>query len=116
MPFAEDETGSVPVQYVLGVSPDKGTVIGSYDLAPEEKNGEKLVKLFNIDTVSGTREIRFTSLTKYPWLKDYEQPSKDIVPPPAVSKKFVWKKDAAGRDALAVPQLGAVFVRPTPKP
>ena len=116
MPFTEDDMGSVPIQYVLAVSPDKKTVIGSYDLAAEEKNGEKLVKLFNIDTVAGTREIRFASLTKYPWLKDHEQPSVDIVPPPAAAKNFVWKKDAAGKDILVTPQLGGVFVRPTPKP
>ena len=114
MPFTEDETGSTPVQYVLGISPDKKTVIGSYDLAADEKNGDSLVKLFNIDTVSGKREIRFASIKKYPWLRDHEDPADDIVPPPASSTKCVWKKDASGRDVLAEPELLGVFVRKQP--
>ena len=113
MPFTEDESGSVPVQYLLGVSPDKRTVIASYDLAPEEKNGEKLVKLFVIDTVAGTRQIRYASLTKYPWLKDHEQPSDGVVPPAPAGKNFVWNKDSSGRDMLVVPVLGSEFKRQT---
>ena len=114
MPFTEDEMGSTPIQYVLGVSPDKKTVIGSYDLSPDEVKGDSLVKLFNIDTVTGKREIRFASIKKYPWLKDHEDPSNDIVPPPATNAKFVWKKDATGRDVLVAPELLGVFVRPQP--
>ncbi len=114
MPFTDDEMGSTPIQYVLGVSPDKKTVIGSYDLSPDEVKGDSLVKLFNIDTESGKREIRFASLKKYPWLNDHQNPSNDIVPPPAPSVKFVWKKDTKGRDVLVQPELLGVFVRKQP--
>lgn len=32
-------------------------------------------------------------------------PEKDFIPPPETWKKFVWKKDANGKDKLVVPQL-----------
>ncbi|HRI04043.1 MAG TPA: hypothetical protein PLL77_09895 [Pyrinomonadaceae bacterium] len=114
MPWADDPNSSSPVTYVLAISPDKRTVIGSYDLAPDDVNGDKLVKLWNIDTVSGTREIRFASLTKYPFLTDHEDPTTNILPPPAAQKKFVWKRDTSGRDLLVEPKLLGVFVRKPP--
>lgn len=114
MPFADDPVGSAPVTYVLGISPDKRTVIGSYDLAPEQKGGDSLVKLWNIDTESGTREIRFASIKRYPWLRDHQDPAGGVQPPPAASTKFVWKRDANGHDTLVEPELLGTFVRGQP--
>ncbi len=110
MPFSDDKNGSAPVTYVLGVSPDKKTVIGSYDLSPDNSDA-KLVKIWVIDTVTGDDQIRLVSLAKYPWLKDHVDPTNDIQPPPATSTKFVWKKDASGRDVLSEPELLGAFVR-----
>ncbi len=112
MPFADDPQGSTPVQYVLGVSPDKKTVIGSYDLYPDSSNKDKLVKLWVIDTVSGKSEVRKASVAKFPWLTDYEQPTGDILSPAAASKHFVWKRGISGRDMLVEPELLGVWVRP----
>jgi hypothetical protein len=114
MPGADDPDPPAPVQYVLGVSPDKKTVIGEYDLAADSKTG--LGKLRIIDTVEGKVEIRLVSVAKYPWLKDHQDPANDIQPPPAASTRFVWKKDATGRDRLVEPELLGVWVRPTPPP
>ena len=111
MPFADDPQGSTPVQYVLGVSPDKKTVIGSYDLYPDSSDKDKLVKLWVIDPVSGKAEIRKASLARFPWLTDYEQPTSDILPPAAASKHFVWKRGVDGRDTLVEPELLGVWVR-----
>ncbi|HEY2847144.1 MAG TPA: hypothetical protein VGI80_04950 [Pyrinomonadaceae bacterium] len=111
MPFIDDPTGSRPIQYVLGVSPDKKTVIGSYDLAVSDQDKDPMVKLFVIDVENGKSEIRLVSLKKYPWLRDHEDPRDDVIPPPATATKFVWKKDDKGRDVLVVPELGPEFKR-----
>jgi hypothetical protein len=111
MPFVDDPMGSRPIQYVLGVSPDKKTVIGSYDLAVSDQDKDPMVKLWLIDTVSGKSEIRLVSLNKYPWLRDHENPRDNVIPPPATATKFVWKRGADGRDVVVVPELGPEFKR-----
>lgn len=111
MPFADDPYGSSPVQYVLGVSPDKKTVVTNFDSLPrtEIKNGkesaEKFLTLWIVDTEAGVVEKRKVSFTKNPWLIDHQQPFDDILPPSAAGKNFVWKRGADGRDKLVVPQL-----------
>lgn len=111
MPFADAEIGSSPVQYVLGISPDKKTVATIFDTIPrtETKNGkegtEKFLTLWIVDTETGAMEKRKVSLTENPWLEDHQQPDGDVVPPPATSKSFVWKKGADGKDKMVVPQL-----------
>jgi hypothetical protein len=111
MPFADDEHSSSPVQYVLGVSPDKKTVVTIFNSIPrtEVKNGkegtEKFLTLWIVDTESGVMEKRKVSFTKNPWLEDHKQPYDDIVPPPETSKSFVWKRGADGKDKMVVPQL-----------
>jgi hypothetical protein len=111
MPFADDEYGSSPVQYVLGVSPDKKTVVTIFDSLPrtETKNGkegtEEFLTLWIVDTVAGVFEKRKVSFTKNPWLADYKQPYDDIVPPSETWRSFVWKRGADGKDKLVVPQL-----------
>lgn len=111
MPFADDEYGSSPVQYVLGVSPDKKTVVTIFDSIPRTKteNGkegtEKFLTLWIVDTEKGEFEKRRVSFTKNSWLGDHQQPYDDVIPPPVTWKKFVWKKDKDGKDRLVVPQL-----------
>jgi hypothetical protein len=111
MPFVDDPMGSRPIQYVLGVSPDKRTVIGAYDLAVSDQDKDPMGKLWVIDTVSGKSEIRLVSLKKYPWLRDHEDPRDDVIPPPATATKFAWKRGADGKDVLVVPELGPEFNR-----
>jgi len=105
MPFADDEYSSSPVQYVLGVSPDKKTVVTIFDTIPRKEGAEEFLTLWIVDTESGAMEKRKVSFTKNPWLKDYKQPENDILPPPAASKNFVWKKGSDGKDKIIVPQL-----------
>lgn len=111
MPFADEEYGSSPVQYLLGVSPDKKTVVTIFDRIPrtETKNGkestEKFLTLWVVDAESGAMEKRKVSFTKNPWLDDHKQPYDDIVPPPETWKRFVWKRGADGKDKMVVPQL-----------
>ena len=111
MPFADDPFGSSPVQYVLGVSPDKKTVVTIFDSIPrtEIKNGkestEEFLTLWIVDAEAGAFEKRKVSFTKNPWLADHKQPYDDIVPPPETWKSFVWKRGADGKDKLVVPQL-----------
>jgi hypothetical protein len=111
MPFADEEYGSSPVQYVLGVSPDKKTIVTIFDSIPRTitKNGiettEKFLTLWIVDTEKGVFEKRRVSFTKNKWLADYQEPYDDILPPAATAKSFVWKRGADGKDALVVPQL-----------
>lgn len=111
MPFADDKSSSSPVQYVLGTSPDKKTVVTIFDSIPrtETKNGkegtEKFLTLWIVDTEAGVVDKRKVSYTKNPWLSEYKPPEKDFVYPPPASKHFVWKKGADGRDVMVVPQL-----------
>lgn len=104
MPFVDDPSGSAPVTYVLGVSPDKKTVVAGTDLAAPSSDPLLTVTLRVIDTETGSTEARKVSLAKYPWLKDHEDPANNMQPPPAASTKFVWKKDSRGRDRLDVPE------------
>ena len=105
MPWSDDPHGTSPVQYVLGISPDKKTVIGSYDLSPDSSDKDQIVKLWVIDTVSGKAEIQKASLARFPWLNAYDKPTDDILPPPAASKHFVWKRGVNLRDTLVEPEL-----------
>jgi hypothetical protein len=111
MPFADDPYGSSPVVYVLGVSPDKKTVVTNFDSLPrtEVKNGkegtEMFLTLWIVDAEAGTVDKRKVSFTKNPWLVDHQQPENDIVPPSAAGKNFVWKRGADGKDKLVVPLL-----------
>jgi len=111
MPFADAEYGSSPRTYMLGVSPDKKTVVTIFDSIPrtETKNGkegtEEFLTLWIVDTEKGEFEKRKVSFTKNSWLNDHQQPYDDVIPPPVTWKKFVWKKDENGMDRLTVPQL-----------
>ncbi|MBS1792482.1 MAG: hypothetical protein JSS81_01440 [Acidobacteria bacterium] len=105
MPFADDPSASSPVTYVIAVSPDLKTVVAMPDSATVAEGGEEFLRLRIIDTESGRVDYRRASYTKNPWLKDWENPKGDIQPPPAPSKSFVWRKNAAGRDEIAVPAL-----------
>ena len=96
---------SAPVQYVVGISPDKKTVVGILDSIPREEGAEKFLTLWLFDTETGSLEKRKVSFTKNPWLTDYKEREKDFQPPPVSSKKFVWKRGADGKDKLVVPQL-----------
>ena len=105
MSFVEGEEGAVLVQYVLGVSPDMKTIVVMPDSSRRKEGAEEFVTIWIVDTETGNIEKRKVSFTRYPWVKDHENPDNDIQPPPAPSKKLVWEKDANGRDRLIVPQL-----------
>jgi hypothetical protein len=104
MPSADKDDGAAPVQWVLGVSPDRKTVVGKFG-DPTIGGDEIFMTLLLIDTESGSTEHRKVSVTKNPWLKDHDNPADGSQPPPAPSKHFVWQKDAAGKDVLTVPEL-----------
>ena len=102
MPFADYEEGSAPVQYVVGVSPDRKTVVAMPDSAAHSKGAEDFLTLWIIDAETGRVEKREVSFTKNPWLKDYKQPENGVQPPPAASKKMVWAKDQQGKLRLVL--------------
>ena len=111
MPFADYDPPASPVTYVRGISPDKKTVAAILNSIPrtETQNGkegtEEFITLWIVDTETGVTDKRKVSFTKNPWLNDHKQPYDDIVPPPVTIKKFVWKKNADGKDVLVVPEL-----------
>ncbi len=98
MPFADDEYGSAPVQYVIGVSPDMKTIVAMPDNSPQREGAEEFLTLWIVDGETGKLEKRKVSYTKNPWLTNHQDPVKDIQPPPAPSKKIVWEKDRQGKD------------------
>jgi hypothetical protein len=98
MPFADDEYGSAPVQYVIGVSPDMKTIVAMPDNSPQREGAEEFLTLWIVDAETGKLEKRKVSYTKNPWLEDHQDPENDMQPPPAPSKKFVWEKDKQGKD------------------
>jgi hypothetical protein len=102
MPFADYKEGSAPVQYVVGVSPDRKTVVAMPDSATHTKGAEDFLTLWIIDAETGRVEKREVSFTKNPWLKDYKQPENGVQPPPAASKKMVWAKDQQGELQLVL--------------
>jgi hypothetical protein len=97
MPFADDKVASAPVQYVVGISPDRKTIVAMPDGATRREGAEDFLTLWIIDAETGGVEKRKVSFTKNPWLKDHEGPENNIQPPPAASKKFQWVKDRQGK-------------------
>lgn len=97
MPFADEKDGSAPVQYVVGISPDKKTIVAMPDNSTHAEGSEEFLTLWMIDAETGRVEKRKVSFTKNPWLKDYKGPENNIQPPPAASKKFQWVKDQQGK-------------------
>jgi hypothetical protein len=105
MPWADDPKSSAPVQYVLGISPDMKTVVRKYRDLPRKKGEDDFISLEIIDTQTGNSEIRKVNFTENQWLNDYQNPSKDIQPPPATSKQFGWEKGQDGKDKIILPKL-----------
>lgn len=111
MPWADRTDSSAPVQYIIAVSPDMKTAVRTYRESLPSKKGEDDFRVLQlIDLETGNLENRKVNLTKYSWLKDYEQPHDDFLPPPAPGKKFVWEKGEDGRDKVKVPELLEKFV------
>lgn len=103
----DPKESSVFPMYLLGVSPDMKTIVQLPDNSTKKEGAgaEEFLVLWIIEADTGKLEKRKVSFTKNPWLKDYKEPSGDVQYPPEPSKKFVWEKDAGGRDRLTVPQL-----------
>lgn len=95
----------VPVaNYLLGVSPDRRTVLFA---APLRISGqpELYYVLEIIDVTTGQRTKKKVDITKYPWVAP--DPKSTFAPDGrrAASKHLEWKQDASGAWVLAVPEV-----------
>ncbi|MBS1793316.1 MAG: hypothetical protein JSS81_05650 [Acidobacteria bacterium] len=97
IPVARENDDTIPVNFVIGVAPDKKTIVALKGRAAEKKGGEDVVTIRVFDVENGTAANRTVSLAKNPWLLDESERVDDIQPPPSPSKKIVWERDERGR-------------------
>jgi hypothetical protein len=93
IPVERQNDDSIPVNFVIGVSPDMKTIATLTDRATQKEGAEEFLTVRTFDIETGKAENQQVSFTKNPWLKDHKDPDNDIQPPPPPSKKIVWEKD-----------------------
>ena len=97
----EDPGGSY--RSLIGMSPDMKTAVFQGKVVSKDDAKERLVTLRLIDIDTGKIDERPVNATRNPWIYDSE--TRYLKGGLWIGSKFIWEKDALGRDKLVFPEL-----------
>lgn len=90
---------------LLGVSPDKRTVLLGFSFGLYGPKSSPYYGLEIVDLATGATTQKKVDWAKYPWVVPDDNAKFAPDERRAASKHVEWKKDADGKDAVAVPEL-----------
>ena len=85
------------------MSPDMKTAVFQGKVVSKDDAKERLVTLRLIDIETGKIDERPVNATRNPWIYDSE--TRYLKGGLWIGSKFIWEKDALGRDKLVFPEL-----------